>query len=248
MPVEIRGPVNAIVLDPEDLSQDAFSAFGTVIENPAPSLIPSTSLNELPPNAIQANQGSALKYSDVTDMRNLYGSAPSQSPARVVMNMFVCGPRFLLLSEDSRFDGYFPVNILERHPFTTQTFIPLGLAPSEASQARYLVIVAPTLPPSSADERLPVPDGEDLPGRGLPDLTRIKCYLAKGSQAVTYGAGTWHAPMVVVGRKLVDFVVVQFGNGVAIEDCQEVDWKVEEGSKVLVAVPKVQRGSGLWKL
>lgn len=45
---------------------------------------------------------------------------------------------------------------------------------------------------------------------------------------MTYGAGTWHAPMVVIGARPIDFVVVQFANGVGSEDCQEVD--LETGS------------------
>jgi len=46
--------------------------------------------------------------------------------------------------------------------------------------------------------------------------------VARGDQAVTYAPGTWHAPMVVVGRQRVDFVVTQFVNGVPQDDCQEV--------------------------
>lgn len=62
--------------------------------------------------------------------------------------------------------------------------------------------------------------------------------MATGNQAVTYGAGTWHAPMVVVGDRPVDFVVVQFANGVGIEDCQEIslipDRNAEEGIAIQV--------------
>tara|TARA_R110002060_G_scaffold28576_11_gene38706 strand:+ start:4811 stop:5266 length:456 start_codon:yes stop_codon:yes gene_type:complete len=124
----------------------------------------------------------------------------------------------------SGMEGVFPVSILERHPYTTQTFIPLGLSPREAQNVRYLVIVAPSLPPSQADAELPVPKGDALPGRGFPDLGKVKAFIAHGGQAVTYGAGTWHAPMVVLGNKAVDFVVVQFANGVGVEDCQEVEF------------------------
>jgi ureidoglycolate lyase len=46
---------------------------------------------------------------------------------------------------------------------------------------------------------------------------------------VTYAAGTWHAPMVVVGLAAVEFVVVQNTNGVEIEDCQEVEFHAEAG-------------------
>jgi ureidoglycolate lyase len=248
MGLPVASPVTPRVIEAEVLSQKTFTDFGTVIENPAPSLIPSLKITSFPPNAVQANQGSALKYLDVTQMVDLYGSAPSHKPAKAVMNMFVCAQRPLLPSQQAGVAGNFPVKILERHPFTTQTFIPLGLSSFEAHKARYLVIVAPSLSPSSSDEGLPVPTPTQtngrLPGRGLPDLTNLRAFVANGAQAVTYGVGTWHAPMVVIGRNPIDFVVVQFANGVAIEDCQEKE--LEERDKVLVAVTKLPRG--WWKL
>jgi ureidoglycolate lyase len=230
------------------LCQDSFSKFGTVIENPNPDLVPSPCLKQLPQNAVQANQGSALKYLDVTSMLDFYNSTPSMTGSKAVMNMFVCAPRALLSIPDSlSSEGLFPVNILERHPFTTQTFIPLGLSPKEQSEARYLVIVAPSLPPSEEDCLLPVPStlshGIRLPGRRLPDLTRLQAFLANGAQAVTYGAGTWHAPMVAIGKKPIAFVVAQFANGVELEDCQEVVWDDEANSGIKIAVPRVDNAS-----
>lgn len=50
----------------------------------------------------------------------------------------------------------------------------------------------------------------------------MKAFVARGDQAVTYGPGTWHAPMAVVGQRRVDFVVSQFANGIPDDDCQEV--------------------------
>jgi ureidoglycolate lyase len=225
MPLKLECPCSSII-EVHPLTQHSFSGFGTVIENPNPTIEPSAILEQLPPKAIWANQGTALKYVDITKLLDLYGSAPSRVPSKAVMNMFVCAPRALLRSQKNGYQDTFHVEILERHPFTTQTFIPLGLCPAEQKEARYLVIVAPSLPPSLGDERLPVPAQSPLavrlPGRGMPDLTKVHAFLAKGSQAVTYGAGTWHAPMVVVGNKSVDFVVVQYANGIDIEDCQEV--------------------------
>jgi ureidoglycolate lyase len=200
------------------LSPSAFARFGSVIENPKPDLHPAsfTTSGNLPFQPVSANQGSAIMYQHVTRMVNLYDQGTAAGKA--VMNMFVCAARKL----DP--PGTFPVTILERHPFTTQTFIPL----SSGSAKTYLVIVAPSLPPTSADIGLPVPDPDAtsaaLPGRGLPDVRNLKAFVAKGGQAVTYGPGTWHAPMVALGPEgtTVDFVVVQFANGVRIEDCQEV--------------------------
>jgi ureidoglycolate lyase len=240
------------------LSPSAFARFGSVIENPKPDLHPAsftTSDNHLPFNPISANQGSAIKYQHVTRMVNLYDhAAPSGRRGEAVMNMFVCAARKL----DP--PGVFPVTILERHPFTTQTFIPLSSDPAK----RYLVIVAPTLPAGPADENLPVPPRHAevasatqlpapncqpnplfLPGRGLPDLRRLTAFVATAEQAVTYGAGTWHAPMVALGAEgtTVDFVVVQFANGVPIEDCQEVVFSPARDGRLGETTPGWDPGS-----
>ena len=195
MAIKIPSPSEHVLLQVSSLSSHSFSPFGTLVENPAPSLTPSPKLEALPPNAVQANQGSALKYVDVTNMKDYSEKAPSGKQAKAVMNMFVCAPRELLPSENGGHGGLFPVKILERHPYTTQTFIPMGLSKSDAKKTRYLVIVAPSLEPSPADVSLPVPpshiSGDRLPGRGLPDLSRVTAFIANGSQAITYGAGTW---------------------------------------------------------
>ena len=47
-------------------------------------------------------------------------------------------------------------------------------------------------------------------------------FWAHGGQAVTYGVATWHMPMAVVGEERIDFVVVQYANGVPEEDCEEL--------------------------
>jgi ureidoglycolate lyase len=250
----VSGPLKITTIAVKQLNQSDFAPFGAVVSNPAPTLTPTAGLTpqQLPSTAILANQGSAIKYQDVTHMLDLYSSAPSKVASKAVMNMFICAPRSLRHSPEEGIVGNFPVEILERHPFTTQTFIPLGHSATEHDKRRYVVIVAPSLPPSNKDEELPVPSSSrtgssTLPGRGLPDLSNIKAFIADGSQAVTYSAGTWHAPMVVVGRKPVDFVVVQHANGVGIEDCQEV---VIDGGKLNAAVPLLgQEGrGGLWKL
>lgn len=236
----IVGFFHDLVITASPLDYDGFAEFGTVIENLKPELEPSANVEELPQNALLANQGTALKYQDVTKMVDLYGSAPSGVTSKAVMNMFVCAPRALQQSRTKDIQGLFPVEILERHPFSTQTFIPLGLSEAEHERSFYLVIVAPSLHSSHADRSLPVPS-ETPPATRLPgpDLARLKAFIAKGSQAVTYGAGTWHAPMVVIGTKSVSFVVVQFANGVAAEDCQEVAVQYHGRGGIRIAIPRV---------
>ncbi|KAI4217560.1 MAG: hypothetical protein LQ351_000156 [Letrouitia transgressa] len=230
MPPSILSPSATIF--PEPLSQSDFSPFGTVIECPLPPN-QNTISTPFPPSqkSTVANQGTAIKYLDVTHMKNLYSNSTSGFPEKAVMNMFSCFPRNLrpsLVPKKHSFD----VKILERHPYTTQTFIPIGLQSSTLS-SRYLVIVAPTLPPTS---------GSHFKTAGSPDLKKLRAFWADGRQAVTYSAGTWHAPMVVVGEQRVDFVVTQFANGVADEDCQEVVLEADSirgGVSVAIEMPEV---------
>ncbi len=266
-------PAPSLRVEVEPLCQSTFSPFGTVIENPSCSgsgfqqQISSFNLQ-----AVRANQGTAMKYSHVSHMYDFYDYAPSQRKGAPVMNMFVCAPRCLRAANLDRSgpgvsqettEGLFDVEILERHPFTTQTFIPLGLSATDPT-TRYLVIVAPTLPSScpcgeaqrSVATPSRVPGLWDLPSpafplrekcqvepqRGMPDLHKIRAFLAHGSQAVTYGAGTWHAPMAVVGKKKVTFVVTQFANSINTEDCEEIEIRSErfiDCKGVVVSVPKL---------
>lgn len=246
----------------EKLTPEAFAQFGDVIQNAA-----THDGRPIGPRSVKANQGSATKWVDVTQMKNFYHWSSSGKPASVKMNMFVCKPRQL---EATSGKEIFRVKILERHPFTPQTFVPMGLD-SRDSDTAYLVIVAPSKPaerqrtgslhlsglglmpsrrrslrerffgagsncsqcgqPSSSDEA-----GAGKAGTGLPDTDNIRAFIARGDQAVTYGAGTWHAPMVVLGKKPIEFVVVQFMNGVSDEDVQELELENSSGGESQIEV------------
>ena len=66
----------------------------------------------------------------------------------------------------------------------------------------------------------------------MPDLQNLKAFVAEPGMGVTYGIGTWHSPMVVVGDGRVDFVVSQWTSGRSEEDCQEVE--LGDGISVLL--------------
>ncbi|KAF7196173.1 Ureidoglycolate lyase [Pseudocercospora fuligena] len=251
---------NRTILASSSITPSNFSEFGTVIQNP--STHSETELDDDGQWRLEyavANQGSATKWIDVTHLENYYDRAASGKAAKAVVNMFVCKPRTLKEGK------YFDIKILERHPFTSQTFVPMGVGKNDAD-TRYLVVVAPTMPASKGKggsrekpyptqdvrrkktlkERLlgarPNPFTNDYTssttpavavkgidrrrrpkGAGEPDLNNLKAFIVRGDQAVTYGPGTWHAPMVALGEKEIEFVVMQYANGVCLEDCQEID-------------------------
>lgn len=62
---------------------------------------------------------------------------------------------------------------LERHPASSQSFVPLGPVP-------FLVVVAPKR------------------GNGGPDPDGLRAFAAGGGQGVTYGADVWHHPLTVL--------------------------------------------------
>ncbi|KAK6520790.1 Ureidoglycolate lyase [Arthrobotrys conoides] len=255
MPHYKSSPAASISIPVSPLTPAAFAPFGTIIENPRSA-----------PTSATVNQGTAEKYPEISPFVSY--AAPSGKSASGRLNLFVCNPR--KLDDNGR---AFTLHILERHPYTTQTFIPIGLDKGDPGR-KYLVIVAPTLdlasdgtkhasrpPPYPMKEKkrvgirgsppypvpphgavnIPGPDdfaidtsGTVKPkGRGLPDLSNIQAFICRGDQAVTYGVGTWHAPMVVLGDGPIEFVVVMHENGVPLEDCEECEI---EGGRVKVEI------------
>ena len=79
------------------------------------------------------------------------------------------------------------VTVLERHEHSSQTFVPLSVS-------RYLVLA--TL---------------DAPGGG-PDLTRLRAFVARSGQGVTYAMGTWHHPVTVLDAP-ASFAVLMWRDG-----------------------------------
>lgn len=227
----------AVRIRAQPLTPEAFSAFGSVTQNARPDVHPSQfaqHASSLPSNAYTANQGYAIQYRSAARIVNLYDQAPSGSGGDPALSVFVCASR--PLAHPSPAVAEFEVKYLERHPYTTQTFTPLA-----STASAYLVIVAPTLPPAAADAGFPVPtQGQGLPGRGLPDLQGLRAFVATSAQAVTYGAGTWHAPMAVLGREgtTLDFVVSQFTSGVAEEDCQLLEFDGAKQGALTVEIPQ----------
>lgn len=148
----------------EPLTPEAFAPFGRVV---------SAGLQE----GASANQGTAVRYDHCTD---LLSTRPGAKPNLAV---------FRSVARALPFD----VVLLERHPCSTQVFLPMLVS-------RYLVVVAPT----AAD--------------GGPALSGLRAFLCQPGQGVAYAVGTWHHPMVALDAP-GEFAMLAWEDGTAL-DCE----------------------------
>lgn len=79
------------------------------------------------------------------------------------------------------------VTQMERHEFSSQSFVPLDVS-------RYVILAAPKA------------------GSGGPDFAKARAFLVPGTVGITYRIDVWHHPMVVLDRA-GRFAVVMFRDG-----------------------------------
>ncbi|CAO3599101.1 unnamed protein product [Absidia cylindrospora] len=166
-------PKNVVIAQP--LSSEAFTAYGDVIEPKDTVKITS------------ANQGTASKYHKVAQVNNVF---PEN---RGVANMCI-------FHSKPTTELPFTVKILERHPYSSQFFVPMTYGQTRG----YLVAVAL----NGADDK--------------PDMSTFKTFIASSVQGVNYHQGVWHAPMVTLEAP-TSFACFVHESGVPEEDCNVVD-------------------------
>ncbi|MBL8743813.1 MAG: ureidoglycolate lyase [Myxococcales bacterium] len=149
----------------EPLTQERFGPFGDVV---------SAGLGA----GKDANQGTAVRF-DWTS--KLESSRPHANANLVVAR---CQPKTLP----------FEVKLLERHPCSTQAFIPM-------SCARYLVVVA-----------LAQEDGS-------PNLDSLRAFECRPGQGINYRRNVWHHPMIALDEP-ADFAMLVWEDNTA-DDCIE---------------------------
>lgn len=137
------------------LTPEAFAPYGHIIQAyPNPNHVPKGT------KVVSANFGSALKFnhlSPITALPHPTNANAAQSPN---FSVYHCTPTQQLGGPTN---AKFEVRVLERHEFSSQSFIPLG-----GGSDRYLIIVA-------------------LPGQdGKPDLRTLRAFTATSSQGFTY--------------------------------------------------------------
>jgi ureidoglycolate lyase len=125
-----------------------------------------------------ANQGTATRYDKVA---RLASSRPEAKPNLAV---------FRSVAKTLPFE----VRLLERHPCSTQMFVPMACQ-------RFLVVVCP----------------EDA--RGEPDLARLCAFVCGPGQGVNYRPGLWHHPIIALDGP-ADLLMLAWEDGTAL-DCEE---------------------------
>lgn len=113
------------------------------------------------------NDGFSERYHDLAAIDTL------KNNGRTLLNIFRSTPLPLPIA----------LKMMERHPLSSQAFMPLGVEP-------YLVVVAPS---------------------GEFNENAIEVFLASHKQGVNYHAGTWHHYCLAL-NKVSDFLVIDRGD------------------------------------
>jgi len=145
------------LLAPEPLTGEAFAAFGDVIETRGHR--PST-----------INDGQALRFNDLATIDVL------AEHGRPLLNIFRARP----------WPAPIRIRMMERHPLSSQAFVPLAGTP-------FLILVAP-------------------PGdRVTPETLHL--FRSAGRQGVNYRRGAWHHPLLALEQDAEFLVIDRGGRG-----------------------------------
>lgn len=154
--------MNDRVIEAVRLSADAFAVFGDVIETAARP-------------ARWINAGSCERFDDLARID------VSADGGRPLISIFRAMPRSLP----------FRIQLLERHPLSSQAFFPLDRRP-------FLIVVAET--------------------SATPRAADVRAFVSTGSQGVNYRRNTWHHELLAIGESSEFLVVDRGGPG---ENCEQ---------------------------
>ena len=143
--------MNKMILTPKKLTAESFSQFGQVI-----------SCENKDYEII--NDGYAKKYPDLAEIDT------QEDSGKTALNIFVAKKRLFPLK----------IEMLEKHPFFSQAFIPRDDTP-------FLVVVAPA--------------------SARPRINDIEVFISSGEQGINYARGVWHFPLISI-KDDANFVVI----------------------------------------
>ena len=156
--------MNNLILTPKSLTVENFSQFGQVI---------SCEQNDY----MVINNGYAKKYPDLASIDT------QEDGGSTTVHIYVAKKREFPLQ----------INMLEKHPFFSQTFIPRHNQP-------FLVVVAP-----ASDE---------------PNIENIRAFISNGNQGVNYSRGVWHFPLISI-KDDAQFIVIDRKHIIDSDDIEQ---------------------------
>ncbi|KAJ9112719.1 hypothetical protein QFC22_006221 [Naganishia vaughanmartiniae] len=184
------------------LTTEGFAEFGHVVQGYDSA--------ETAPAYARVAVSSEFKNVKCMDLAPVDETYPEEANATTGISVFRCTPK------DGMQKGKpWSVKLMERHPFTDQTFLPMGLTTIKGKGeeplpegAAYIVIVAKT----GKDDR--------------PDPSTLKAFYCNANQGVHYARGIWHHPMLTVGGP-IDFACVeaQIGHKGDPRDCELLEFE-----------------------
>jgi len=146
-------------ITPKPLTSEAFVAFGDVIEANANV------------NNFTINDGFTQRYHDLAKV-DVTDADADNNKGHAILSIFRSTPLAQPIA----------ITMMERHPYGSQAFIPMGQNP-------YLIVVAPA---------------------GEFELNKIEVFIASANQGVNYHKGTWHHFCLALNSES-DFLVVDRG-------------------------------------
>ncbi len=151
-----------MLIAPTPITREAYRPYGDLL---------SADLLDVAPR--DANQGTAVRRDWQVELEH------ARPGARANFASFRCTPRT---------EWPMPLLLLEKHPHSTQVFIPM------TSAARYLAVVAL--------------------GGDAPDLASLRAFLVHGATGISYRPGVWHHPMIALDA-VADFACLVWEDGSA---------------------------------
>ncbi|KAJ9107196.1 hypothetical protein QFC19_002856 [Naganishia cerealis] len=187
------------------LTTESFAEFGHVVQGYDSA--------ETAPAHARVAVSTEFKNVKCMDLAPVDETYPVDAGATTGISVFRCTPK------DGMQKGKpWSVKLMERHPFTEQTFLPIGLTTIKGKGeeplpegSAYVVIVAKT------DDR--------------PDPSTLKAFYCNANQGVHYARGTWHHPMLTV-RGPIDFACVeaQISHKADPRDCELLEFEQALGT------------------
>ncbi|ORX40249.1 allantoicase [Kockovaella imperatae] len=201
-------------MHPEVITASGFAPYGQVIRKYPNERTRPKDLDFQP-----APHGLTQKYARLADISHSY---PVEAAAQTAVSVFRATPK-----EGLKRGLPFPIKILERHPCTSQAFIPMG-------KGEWRGKGEDALPPGGEMLVIVALNGKD----DRPDPKTVKAFRVPSSIGISYHQGIWHHPVLVVDQTMdLACVETQISTGIPEPDPRDCEVLQVDEPWGIIAVP-----------